>query len=231
MNPSARQQSINRANLHLLSFSVVMGELGQNSFFALFREAANENDTNLALRVIDSFNLSLAKLHNGCSVLNLACSEGNVKFVRTLLDRGASDVTDDNGHNAVTMCVISRQHENLKFLLSQQFSVVSNTGKNALNVAIEFYNQPAALLLLESGMPVMDVYHPMLLIRHKFVEAGFDQKTENQEFDAPTKVTSLRQMARNSIRRSLKTDKNMIHNIKLLPLPKVLKKFVLESTD
>ena len=112
----------------------------------------------------------------------------------------------------------------LAMLLDADFRPLENT----LPIAIANYWKVGVYLLLEAGATLSNVTHvPVLWDMARFKAAGFRQEEENSSFDRPLEVHPLQDICRNAVRRHLKTDRNFIVQIEKLPLPKLMKKFLL----
>jgi hypothetical protein len=211
-----------------LCISKKQSDFREKVALTMFRDAAKAGDVQLAEAVIVCFNLNIDRLNLGTSLLNEACIYGQKELVEFLIRKGATDLTDICGDNAALSALLSGTLENLEFVLSIGFSPVSETGRNALDIATIISYKGAMLPLLKAGAPVGNIGHVYIPdYLPNFKQAGWKQHEENQQFDNPEKVYPLSLLSRNIVRRNLKTNQNMLVTTKQLPLPKALKYFIL----
>lgn len=194
----------------------------------LFRQAVKGGNLQQAELVVNCFHLKINQLNSGVSLLNETAIFGSKEMLLHFIAKGATDLEDSRTHNAVIASLLSRSEDNLECLLRCGFSTVSDSGNDALVNATANLHQKAIHLLLDAGAPVSKIEKVFLpSLQQKFTAAGWCQEKEDRKLRKPTKVFRLIFLARNSVRRTLKTEKNMFYTVKQLPLPHVMKEFVL----
>lgn len=193
----------------------------------LFREAVYFGDVEILESIIKCFNLKVDALNNGWSLLNFACKTDGDVLLR-VLDLGVKDCTDQVGKNAMCAAATSaRPVEIFEVLTKRGFSPISDDGLSALEIAVLFKRSVAARILVEYGSPIPEI-KGFVPFEQTFRIAGWKQKEEDPEFEKPVVVHSLKNICRNTIRRSL-NGSNIYSTSKRLPVPSSLQEFVLRG--
>ena len=199
----------------------------------LFRQASQRGDITAIDAILRENKIDPKQLFGGRNLLVEVLSSGaSTEVVQHLINVGVPDMTDQKGFNPLVAATICSSSENLKLLIDAGFSETSATGKRALTVGIQFLSGKNVCALVKAGMSVADFTGQLPLeldneAKEILKAAGFKQDEENDMFTNPKSVHCLRDICRNTIRRSIKTEKNLLFQIaQLSQIPKPLKRFL-----
>lgn len=199
----------------------------------MFRNASRQGDLAAVDAILRENKIDPKVLFRGRSLLveAMAC-DASTEVLQYLIDVGMSDLTDKRGFNPLVAASLCSSPENVKILLEAGFSTTSATGKNALAEGIFCLSSKNVFVLVKAGVSVADFngFVPLALAqktREILKAAGLAQDQENNIFTNPTSVHCLQDMCRNTIRKSIKTDKNLLFQIaQISQIPKPLKGFL-----
>jgi ankyrin repeat protein len=171
-------------------------------------------------------------LEEGRSPIVQAARFGGLPVVEVLLRRGAQDLCDREGNCATIGAVLGKNMSVFKTLICSRFSVVSQTQNNCVQTATDLMFST----LFSPILSLSPVLHELRLVAHlkrsetykPLRRAGFFHQHEDQLFDRSNVLFSLKVWARQALRRRFaETGRHFQWIVPKLPLPEILKEFVL----
>jgi len=191
-----------------------------------FRAAFRSKNLIATRLFMERFGTRVNETIYGRNLIVEASFAGDEAAVVFFLERGAEDLTDFRGLNAIHGAIFSKIPDRLiPKLLAAGFSDISATGKSAIHFAILWDFLKSVELLLLGGVPVQHLTHIPPSLTLKFEAAGW--RDPEAEVEKPSAVRPLIQSCRDVIRDQLKTDKNIFANVRRLPLPQSIQSFIL----
>ena len=198
----------------------------------LIMESARRGHVKTTQFLMDLFDWGTQQLHHGHSMFVIVVLFGEDDLVDFFLSQEVKplDLTDLAGVNPVLAAVAGGDRpEILKKLLDLKFSVVSETGRNALVEANASYSEENCKILLMAGASVREILQigPFWLTNY-FVAAGWGREGELHNMLLRSEPPSLQSFCRFAIRQSVDlSENNLFPQVEKLRLPEKLKQFIL----
>lgn len=173
-------------------------------------------------------------LETGNSPIVEAARFGGLPVIQVLLRcrPKPKDVCDREGNCATIGAVLGKKMSVFNELVCSGFSVVSQTNENCVQTAADLMFSSLFDPILSSSPLLHEIRLEDPLKRwvafKPLRQAGFFHQSEDQLFKCSNVLFSLKVLARQELRRSFsKTGKHFKHIVPKLPLPKIMKEFVL----
>ena len=173
-------------------------------------------------------NIDPSQKVEGNYVLISAAHFNNQKLVKRLLKtQRIPDVLDSEGWSAVVGAIHSGSDEMLEIILEAGFRM-DRSPIDCLRLAAHLdFNSKSVFRLIQLGASCENVQRVDDTLTAHFVAAGWQQELMDEGFSNPSKVFSLKDIARNCVRSCVRKDRNLVVQVQKLSLPTSLKSYLL----